>query len=53
MLICIDSRALVVGLQGKDPSPSAAKILELVGSDLKSIVPRLITQEVTAFSQLA
>jgi len=51
MLICIDSSALVVGLQGKDPS--AAKILELVGSDLKSIVLRLIAQEVTAFSQLA
>jgi len=31
MLICIDSSALVVGLQGKDPS--ATKILELVGSD--------------------
>ena len=45
MLICIDSSALVVGLQGKDPS--AAKILELVGSDLNLIIPRLIAQEVT------
>ena len=45
MLICIDSSALVVGLQGKDPS--ATKILELVGSDLNLIIPRLIAQEVT------
>ncbi len=45
MLICIDSSALVVGLQGKDPS--ASKILELIGSDLKLIIPRLIAQEVT------
>jgi len=45
MLICINSSALVVGLQGKDPS--AAKILELVGSDLNLIIPRLIAQEVT------
>jgi hypothetical protein len=34
-----------VGLQGKDPS--ATKILELVGSDLNLIIPRLIAQEVT------
>jgi len=45
MLICIDSSALVVGLQGKDPS--ATKILELVGSDLNLIIPRLIAQEVS------
>jgi predicted nucleic acid-binding protein len=45
MLICIDSSALVVGLQGKDPS--ATKILESVGSDLNLIIPRLIAQEVT------
>lgn len=45
MLICIDSSALVVGLQGKDPS--AVKILESVGSDLNLIIPRLIAQEVT------
>jgi predicted nucleic acid-binding protein len=45
MLICIDSSALVVGLQGKDAS--AVKILESVGSDLTLIIPRLIAQEVT------
>jgi predicted nucleic acid-binding protein len=45
MLICIDSSALVVGLQGKDAS--AVKILESVGSDLNLIIPRLIAQEVT------
>lgn len=45
MLICIDSRALVVELQGKDPS--VLKILELVGSALNLIIPRLIAQEVT------
>ena len=45
MLICIDSSALVVGLQGKDRS--AVKILELVGSDLNLIIPRIIAQEVT------
>jgi predicted nucleic acid-binding protein len=45
MLICIDSSALVVGLQGKDPS--AVKILESVDSDLNLVIPRLIAQEVT------
>jgi hypothetical protein len=45
MHICIDSSAFVLGLQGKDPS--AAKILELVGSNLNLIIPRLIAQEVT------
>lgn len=45
MRICIDSSAFILGLQGSDPG--AIKLLELVGSELNLIIPRLIVQEVT------
>lgn len=45
MHICIDSSALVSGL--KEIEPAATKILELVGSNLNLIIPRLVAQEVT------
>ena len=45
MHICIDSSAFIFGLKGIDPA--ATKILELVGSNLNLIIPRLVAQEVT------
>ncbi|HAA29987.1 MAG TPA: hypothetical protein DCE56_22740 [Cyanobacteria bacterium UBA8553] len=45
MLICIDSSAFILGLQGNDSS--AVKLLELISSDLKLTIPRLVAQEVT------
>ena len=45
MDICIDSSALVFGL--KEIDPAATRILELVGSNLSLIIPRLVAQEVT------
>lgn len=45
MHICIDSSALVIELKGIEPA--ATRILELVGSNLNLIIPRLIAQEVT------
>lgn len=45
MLICIDSSALVLGLEETDPD--AARILDLIGEPLKLVIPRLIAQEVT------
>ncbi len=45
MLICIDSSALVLGLRGIDSA--ATRVLELVGSELNLVIPRLIAREVT------
>ncbi|MGH2415491.1 MAG: PIN domain-containing protein [Microcystaceae cyanobacterium] len=45
MRICIDSSAFILGVQESDPA--ATKLLELVGSKLNLIIPRLIAQEVT------
>lgn len=45
MLICIDSSAFILGLQGNDSS--AVKLLESISSDLKLTLPRLVAQEVT------
>lgn len=45
MHICIDSSAFILGLQETDPS--AVRLLELIGSELNLIIPRLIAQEVT------
>jgi hypothetical protein len=45
MHICIDSSAFILGLQGSDLA--ATKVLELVGSELNLIIPRLVAQEVT------
>ena len=45
MRICIDSSALIFGLQGtKSP---ATELLDLLGKDLNLIIPRLIAKEVT------
>jgi predicted nucleic acid-binding protein len=45
MNICIDSNAFVLGLRGIDPA--AMRVLELVGSELNLVIPRLVAQEVT------
>jgi predicted nucleic acid-binding protein len=45
MRICIDSSAFILGLH--DTDPDASKILELIGSELKLTIPRLVAQEVT------
>jgi predicted nucleic acid-binding protein len=45
MLICIDSSAFVLGLHGIDPY--ATKVLDLIGNELKLVIPRLVAQEVT------
>ncbi len=45
MKICIDSSALIFGLQDNDPS--ATELLNLLGNDLKLVIPRLIAKEVT------
>lgn len=45
MLICIDSSALIFGLQGQDPI--AMQLLDLIDHDLRLVIPRLVAQEVT------
>jgi predicted nucleic acid-binding protein len=45
MLICIDSSALILGLEGTDPD--AVRILDLVSHQITLVIPRLIAQEVT------
>lgn len=45
MRICIDSSALILGLEETDPN--AARILEFIGNPLELVIPRLIAQEVT------
>ncbi len=45
MKICIDSSALIFGLQDNDPSTT--ELLDLLGNDLKLVIPRLIAKEVT------
>lgn len=45
MRICIDSSTLIFGLQ--ESNPFAARLLDLVGSDLTLVIPRLVGQEVT------
>ena len=45
MRICIDSSVLIPALQGNDPN--AVRVLNLIGSELILLIPRLIAQEVT------
>ncbi len=45
MRICIDSCALIHGLQESDPA--SARLLDLLGEELIVVIPRLIAQEVT------
>jgi len=45
MHICIDSCALIHGLQESDPA--SARLLDLLGEELIVIIPRLVAQEVT------
>ena len=45
MLICIDSSVFIPGLQESDPA--AARLLNLTGSDMSVVIPRLVAQEVT------
>lgn len=45
MRICIDSSALIPGIQGDNSI--AARLLESIGPELNLIIPRLIAQEVT------
>jgi PIN domain len=45
MRICIYSSAILFSLRGTDIA--ATRLLELIGSNLKLVVPRLIAQEVT------
>ncbi len=45
MRICIDSCAMVRGLQQSDPA--AAQLLDLIGLGLTLVIPRLMAQEVT------
>ncbi len=45
MKICIDSSALIFGLQDNDPSTT--ELLDLLGNDLNLVIPGLIAKEVT------
>ncbi len=45
MRICIDSCALIPGLQESDPA--SARLLDLLGEELIVVIPRLVAQEVT------
>ena len=45
MRICIDSCAMIRGLQQSDPA--AAQLLDLIGLGLTLVIPRLVAQEVT------
>ncbi len=45
MRICIDSCVFIRGLQGSDPA--AARLLDLVSTELVLIILRLVAQEVT------
>lgn len=46
MRICIDSCVFIHGFQQSDPA--ARYLLDIIGSDLILIIPRLIVQEVTS-----
>ena len=45
MRICIDTNALVFGIE--DSEPSSTELLDLLGNDLNLVIPRLIAKEVT------